>query len=707
MTDRYAFSPTSPHATPKDVQSECLSVLESFWANPDDPKHQGLGVGFADAEAKLGKYLKCAVAVPCGGGKTDIAVRTIFDHPKGSNVRALILTNVGAGVKQCADLLREHTNMPRAKVKDFSEETPKNTSAFAYVDEGVIIVSTYQTICKDGDASITKTLRETPFDVVVFDECHSLVSIDKSPESEAQCATWRGHVSALRDAIARKRTADDADEDGAQPLRVLSLTGTLARTLSQAQEKKCVQVFGSEGASSEVRSSLFSAAFGVDIGPQVFRVAWKDMEARGQIARLHFAHVDCGPRDPLFAAAGEFAARTKRKGIAQHLQTWGPHVCPAKFRALDLIVATHKAAGHMGIVFVQHIEVLRAVYRHLNESGATKRWVVIRGNAQNDQEHVWKTLENVFVSDEDRHSIVCAFNQPDASARYDGIIATSVCNGAMDVHNPAFCYAVQFERDGGAPACAQSAGRVARPHPDAGKVKHSFVYDLVGQGPNEMVAFQERNAVLVRDEEYEFAKLALADLESKVRDAGLETPPAPSTSDALALLVRNLAIMHSGKVRAALVGAAKANHKRAREDAAERNKVDTVRAQVAKGTGGALFADRRIRQRKTATAQNKLQVATTRVASATLATLSGDQARSLLDLATSGLDSAPPVADVLGAMRAVLSPPWPPPEVGDADAARALLPADETEEDGGEGGMWSTCGNRIPVAPKKKAKAAQ
>ena len=508
------------------------------------------------------------------------------------------------------------------------------------------------------------------------------------------------------------RTADNADEDGTQPLRVLSLTGTLARTLSQAQEKKCMAVFGSEGASSEVRRSVFSAAFSVDIGPQVFRVAWKDMQARGQIAHLHFAHVDCGPRDPMFAAAAEFAHQSKCRGIAQHLQTWGPHVCPAKFRALDLIVATHKAAGHMGIVFVQHIEVLRAVYRHLNESGAAKRWVVIRGNAQNDKEHEWKTLENVFVSDEERHSIVRAFNQPDASARYDGIIATSVCNGAMDVFNPAFCYAIQFERDGGAPACAQSAGRVARPHPDAGKVKHSFVYDLVGQTTNEMVAFDERNAVLVRDEKYEFAKVALADLEHKVRDAGLEAPPAPSTSDALALLVRNLAIAHSGKVRAALVGAAKANHKRTREDAAERNKADFVRVQLAKGTGGALLADRRIRQRKTATAQNKLQLATTRVASATLATLSAEQVRFLLDLASSGLESAPPVADVLDAMRAVLSPPWPPPEVADADAALALLPADESEEDGAEGGLWSTCGNRIPVsekraAPKKKAKAAQ
>ena len=715
----YAFNESSVHATPKLAQGQCLEHLAAFWANPDDERYQGQGLGFGNAEVEIGTYAKCVVSVPCGGGKTDIAVRTIFAHPKGDKVRALILTSAGSGVKQCTELLKTHTNVPHTKIKDYGEETDKNRAAVAYLDEGVIVVSTYQTVSMKGAVSITKTLESTPFDVVIFDECHSLVSMNKA-ESDAQGATWRKHVSALRNSIAVKRAEMQVDEGGAQPLRVLSLTGTLARTLSHMQERKCKQVFGAESTTGEFRSTLFQAAFSVDIGPPVFRVSWKDMEARKEIAQLHLARIDCAPQDPLFSSAAAFAAAQPRcnKSIGHHLGTWNSRISPPKFRALDAIVASHKCLGHMGIIFVQHIDVLRAVYRHLNESGSSgssSRWVVIRGDAQTDEQHEWKTLDNVFVTDAERHKIVTEFNQVDANVHYDGIIATSVCNGAMDIYNPDFCYAVQFERDGGAPACAQSVGRVARPHPNPEITKHSYIYDLVGETHAEIEAFEDRNAVLRRDEGYifttnalpEFLRTSAAELAEFVSGEAVDDADVPSASASasgatanLELLVRNLAIAHSGTVRATLVGALKSKQKRQREHAQELDKVDKLRIQSSSAGRGVLAA-RRLKQRKASLGKTKLEVKSARDESATLTALSAAQVCFLLDFADSGAADAPTAASVLDAMRAALTPSWPPPEVQDADAARALLPADDPED----GVVWCTSGDTF-AAPEKRASTA-
>lgn len=231
MPLEFRFHPSSPYATPSEIQRAAASaVLHS-------------------RSARSG-----IVVAPCGSGKTalliELAMKLATRSPTANEAqRVLILCYESQGVLQMAEALRQHTTLgPKQVCVHTGRHKDPVKSKFCFM------VTTYAMFSASGNGRSESSrqarayIEETAFDVVLCDEVH-----------HACAPTYRPFLEML---LRKAR-------------HVLGFTATLYRNDSVAEETR-----------EEHERRLFGW-----IGPVLYRATAAELERAGLIAKIRRAEV--------------------------------------------------------------------------------------------------------------------------------------------------------------------------------------------------------------------------------------------------------------------------------------------------------------------------------------------------------------------------------------------------------------------------------
>ncbi len=373
----------------KQPQVRCLFKFlpNSKFLRPSEPQAQAL-------EAIRATRASGIVVLPCGAGKTAVFLQAALE----AGNRVLFLNYEKQGVMQVADAIREHTNVKDAHLCVYSSEVKKDPNHLL-----CYMATTYSMFSSTSNRSnetnkVRKFVFNTPWDLVVLDECH-----------HAWAQTYRPLVEELL------KTSK----------RVLGFTGTLCRS----------ETVASAGVSTSARKEAHAKQFAF-IGDVLYSRTCAELEAAGLIAKVRRMEVAVVLTDQ-FKVAHERAGGPNK----MYLQALNPQ----KLNAVWMLVQMHKAMDHVGMIFCNHLLPAKTLKAFLGP-----QWGVLSGGNAYGTEGTHTAQENA--------TIVKRFNK----GELDGLIATPVGESALDVFNPNFRYAIVIDAHGGQAPASQKLGRLSR-----------------------------------------------------------------------------------------------------------------------------------------------------------------------------------------------------------------------------------------------------
>lgn len=473
----------------KQPAMRCLFKLlpESKFQQPSEPQVQALAAIRATDKSGI-------VVLPCGAGKTAVFIQTAVE----SGNRVLFLNYEKQGVIQVANAIREHTNIKDVHLCEYSSEVKKDPNHLL-----CFMTTTYNMFSATANRSnetnkVRKFVFSTVWDLVVLDECH-----------HAWAETYRPLVQELL------KTSK----------RVLGFTGTLCRS----------ETMTVADASTLVRREAHAREFSF-IGEVLYSRSCVELEAAGLIARVRRMKIGVTLTDHFKVALAMSGGSSKL-----YLQALNPQ----KLNTVWMLVQMHKALGHLGMIFCDHLLPAKTLKLVL---GA--RWEVLSGGNAHGTEGTHTAQVNA--------AIVKRFND----GELDGLISTPVGESALDVFNPAFRYAIVVDAHGGQAPASQKLGRLSRTPrviPDPGespedhakrvksKQKVASYYEIVTNDTEEEKAASARN-VQFQDDGYDCIDQNYDSLVAQL--SGLEETHAPYSGPVaqLTLLVECLSYQDLGIV---------------------------------------------------------------------------------------------------------------------------------------------------------------
>ena len=378
----------------------------SFSLNPTSKFHT-LSIPQIAADEAICTTKKSGIVVfPCGAGKTALFIReaTRKAH-KCRNV--LVLSYESQGVLQTTDVVLEETDVGRDHLCCYTAEKRTDPNDFA-----CFMVATYSMFAGADSSQSTDTRRvsefvftKTEWDLVVLDECQ-----------HAPADTFREVVEKLKP----------------KAKRILGFTGTLCRSQLGAGAEERIK----DGEITRERATEEYFAF---IGPVLFRRSCADLEATGDIAKLHLKRIET----PALSHEAYFCrAHTLTEGVTR-LYLAGMHPC--KLDALWRILHMHQQRGDQGMIFVDHLVHAAVLKTFLGD-----RCEVLAGSDMEDMARSTSAVSN--------RELVKRFN----AGTLDVLVATPVGESSLDTYSNKFKFIVVFDAHGGAAAASQRLGRAAR-----------------------------------------------------------------------------------------------------------------------------------------------------------------------------------------------------------------------------------------------------
>tara|TARA_B110001452_G_scaffold199740_1_gene169681 strand:+ start:282 stop:2117 length:1836 start_codon:yes stop_codon:yes gene_type:complete len=481
----WAFKPSSPWATPTPIQEECAKELN---------------------EDMVVSTLSGIVSLPCGSGKTRIAIEQALQH-----VQVLFLSYEMAGVEQIVSALKEHTTVDPFIINTFTGSSKHQPSGIACFLSTHYNMLTGECAKSPESKDILRWIRNNRWDLVICDECHHCPS---------------EHTKQAIEAIKKNAT------------RVLGITATVVRKLSRAAEK---ELLTSPSCTADTRLMMENEF--EFIGPVLFSKRWKEMEVTAAIAKLNF--VECKtPMDQRTTLAHQLSSKITRAYLG--------NLPPSKLAAIWNITRFHMSQNETGIIFCDHCWQAEEVSRMLGD-----HWKVMRGAVDEDVRvlGIDRTSEP-STTVEERMEIRNLLNADDAGV--SGIIATKVADAALDIHSRRFCYGISVDASSSESVNAQRAGRVMRNNPGWLEQKEAWFYDLITPGTADDTASMERRRFVVAEgysyistDHLDFQNATRALLPTSAEDRLQRPWLTPSTYDAdhpdhddaaLSLLVRALRV---------------------------------------------------------------------------------------------------------------------------------------------------------------------
>jgi len=431
------------------------------------------------------------VILPCGSGKSALIAEVMAR----AGTKCLVLCYEKQGVVQMATLLREHLNLVSNQVcmlTGESKDEPNSLVCFVVMTYGLYAASVGAT--KKGRASaIGEFLRTQHWDCVACDEVHHACAV-----------TYRPCIEQLKECTKH----------------LFGFTGTLFR--------------GDDSVAGETREEHEARVFGW-FGEVLFRRTCQDLEERGLIAKVRRRTIFT-PLTQDFKLAHDMTTGAMRVNVHA--------VHPSKLNAAVQICAAHKAAGHMGMLFVTHLYAAKVAKRVLGE-----RWEILAGSSSHGDEGNHTALHNA--------GLVKQFN----ARELDGLISTAVGESALDAYHPAFQFIVVLDAHGGEAAAAQRVGRLFRTPRIERKPgqsdesllaerlrrqKHGFYYDLVTPETEEATAAHAREAKFEAEGYAPSEEIAFSRIMGMANTAGTVLP-FKNLRDCMVLLKETLQYQELGK----------------------------------------------------------------------------------------------------------------------------------------------------------------
>ena len=385
--------------------------------------------------------------LPCGSGKSSLmvegAMKKVAKARDGGSVNCLFLCYEKQGVIQLSTLLRDHTTLLSSFVCVVSGEVknvPNHLACYAVMTYGMYVSLT---IPRAGRTSeIGKFLKKTHWNIVMADEVH-----------HSTAATYKPALEELKN----------------NSQQIMGFTGTLFRSES-------------DRAGNESREAHEERLFGW-LGHVIFRRTCRELENCGLIAKIRRLTI-------LTPFIDEFEVAYPLVSGAMHQYLHSAH--PSKLNALSHLCEIHKAMGHTGIVFANHLFVAKIVQRILGQ-----RWEILSGSNSHGEDELHTAEQNA--------KIIAKFN----AGELDGLVSTAVGESSLDIYVSTFCYLIVVDAHSGEAAAAQRLGRLTRSFPvkrrpgqsDASlqteriaRQKSGFYYELVTPNTEEEVAARAREA---------------------------------------------------------------------------------------------------------------------------------------------------------------------------------------------------------------------
>ncbi len=408
---------------------------------------------------------------PCGSGKSAVIIEALMD----AGTLGIIFCYESQGVYQMAEAIRQNTNLSDCQIITYNGRDKKLPSRNC---KRCIFITTYGMFASErkqgneASAEARDFVFNTPWDLVCCDEVHHV------------CAkTYYPMILKLQ------KTAK----------RILGFTATLYRS----------ELKSNELTSAECEEKAFGW-----FGPVLFRRKSKELEEVGLIAKIRRARI-------CVDFTREYALAYKSATGAQH--NYLAALNPTKLNALKSLCAAHKACGHVGIVFANHLLVAQVVSEILGDG-----WEELSGGTAYGRDESPKTAEK-------NNKIVERFN----AGELDGMVCTAVGESCMDVHYHKFCYVCVVDADGGHAATAQRVGRAARSDRinledgedeeelTARRVanqKNAYYYDLVTDCPTERLAEESRERLLNLEGYRDVENVPVDVVVGMAREAGVPLP---------------------------------------------------------------------------------------------------------------------------------------------------------------------------------------
>ena len=469
---------------------------ESPYNQLSEPQEQAMAAIRATSDSGI-------IVLPCGGGKTALALLAAVE----AGNKVLFFNFEKQGVMQVADAILNHTTVTEKQLCVYSAEckTQPNTLMCYMVTTYAMFSSTSNRSSET--ARVREFVTTTKWDLVVLDECH-----------HAPAETYMPLIKVLIE----------------NSHRVVGLTGTLCRSEALS------------GADSKLSRDEANAQRFAFIGKVLYSRTCAELEAAGLIAKVCRAEI--GVRmTPHFVAAYDRVQGPSK----QYLQALNPD----KLNALWMLVSMHRAMGHVGMIFCNHLLPAKIINRHLGS-----RWETLAGGNAYGTEGTHTAQKNA--------GLVKRFN----NGELDGLIATPVGESALDVVNTRFRYAIVVDAHGGQAPAGQKLGRLSRTPrvlPNPGETpealterlkrsqKQAVYYEIVTLDTEEVTAALERD-VQFRHDGYAVKRKEYPELRTAAEKLNFMEADAPFSSDVaqLKLLVECLSYSDLGNVECA--GRAKA-----------------------------------------------------------------------------------------------------------------------------------------------------
>jgi superfamily II DNA or RNA helicase len=367
-------------------------------------KFHSLSIPQAEADAALASTKEDGIVVfPCGAGKTALFVRAACRGCR----NVLVLSYESQGVLQVADVVLKETDVDKEMLCVYTaEKRPRPNVLACFMCSTYSMFAGTSTRQSPATKSVADFVFTTQWDLIVCDEVQ-----------HAPADTFREVIEKLR---------------VNKPKRMLGFTGTLCR--SHLEPELLDRLRRNE----ITREQATEAHFGF-VGRVLFRRSCADLEATGDIAKLHLVRVDTPAisHSAYFCRAHVLSENVTQKYLAA--------MHPAKLEALWAILHMHHFRGDQGMIFVDHL-IHAAILKDL----LGDRWGVLAGAEMHDMARSTSATSN--------RALVNKFNAGDL----DGIIASPIGESSLDTCSERFRFIVVFDAHGGAAAASQRLGRAAR-----------------------------------------------------------------------------------------------------------------------------------------------------------------------------------------------------------------------------------------------------
>jgi DNA excision repair protein ERCC-3 len=253
-----------------------------------------------------GRARSGTIVLPCGAGKTLVGVTAASTVRKS----CVVLCTNGTAVQQWKDQFKLWTTVADADVVCFTASSKLPPRALADAAQPAVLLTTYsmlaQTKRSDRSAAVVAGIQAREWGLMLLDEVHVVPA-----------ATFRKVLSVCRAHCK------------------LGLTATLVREDDKIGDLTWL------------------------IGPKLFEANWLDLTRAGHLARVRCQEVRCAmPREffrEYLRCTGD-ARKTRLLGILN----------PAKFRACELLLRRHEAAGDKVLVFSDDVFALQVYAQRLH-----------------------------------------------------------------------------------------------------------------------------------------------------------------------------------------------------------------------------------------------------------------------------------------------------------------------------------------------------